>query len=923
MRPLINRIQKRDDNIVKDNKFLRTINKEKKLLVFILFMTIPIIYTTTALAYEEGTVTAFLMEFSDLLSENTFFKDVFRWIGWGIIKFLHWVAEGCQTLYKYSLGMVDFTSYVTEENLGIDLKTLFEGLLILTLTIYGIILIVNPKKKANIIHSALIAAICVCALGSIMGEVNKGIKSFGEEMADSSLANDVINTHLYDWVYIDRIVGLENVKKSEDDKLHYKNVQVSSFLDYIEINEVINYEGDLLTTDFAKEVFGAQLTGIYLGTEFEEFFAGALVDGWLFGTDEVYNGFGWNSGDDNDWFNEFYYRYSFNAFPIIVSLISVIIVYLCISYKTVRLLYELPFKKVIALLYSADVNGSQKTWKILGNIKDTYIILFLSALSLKFYSLGVKFCVTNFSDNTIVQCIILIFIAFAVVDAPNIVQALTGEDAGLNSAFSKIYGLSRLGKSAAGAGLFPIRVAANEFKYQRQASRISKAMNKRKAKPETSNTSADTGKQFNNDIRDAMNSNSSGSNANVLNTGNAGANANDSMRDAMAGKKSKVLGSNNSDISTENSRRSSTVDNNSSTNNAPTDNTSGKTKDNLNGNMSSGAEKNPSDNISNGAKNNLKDDISRKAENNLKDSMSNGAESNLKDDVPGGVDNSLNGDISSGAENNLNSNISGAAESNLNKDISSGISSNQIESMESTSSIATDSLSDSVSGLTGNTSTGNRAEATKNTLSDDAAGIDKKVSDSAVNRGTKGNSKVKGNNLAENNVSSSGGSSVKKTGNKERKLPLNNSDALSNSGVSSKSTGGIKNNSSNITDSSNLKQGAINSSNDIGSEKRAMDKANSLKMQDISTGKVKSNTGNEDMKRDLAGKSNVSIDTANNDKIDKKIKSSKSSGKKAAKNIDNTLKNDKSVSDLPKKSSKTVKESKLSSKLNSEENLKS
>ena len=160
----------------------------------------------------------------------------------------------------------------------------------------------------------------------------------------------------------------------------------------------------------------------------------------------VYNGWGWNSGDDDDLFNDFYYRYKINAFPICVSLIAIIIVFLVVSYKSIRLSFELAIKKVITILYSADITGSQKTLKLLESIKNTYIIFMVNAITLKLFIIFQSYLSEKFSNNGFTYCIILLFTSLAVIDGPNIIQEITGEDAGLQSSASRILAIYNAGR---------------------------------------------------------------------------------------------------------------------------------------------------------------------------------------------------------------------------------------------------------------------------------------------------------------------------------------------------------------------------------------------------------------------------------------------------------------------------------------------
>ena len=102
----------------------------------------------------------------------------------------------------------------------------------------------------------------------------------------------------------------------------------------------------------------------------------------------------------------------------------------------------------MALLYSADVNGLQKTLKILGALKDGYIVLMLSAVCIKVFNFAQLYLNSKAGGNSLVYNIVFLFIAFAVVDGPNLIQQLTGIDAGLQSGFGKLMAAYHVGQAA-------------------------------------------------------------------------------------------------------------------------------------------------------------------------------------------------------------------------------------------------------------------------------------------------------------------------------------------------------------------------------------------------------------------------------------------------------------------------------------------
>jgi len=159
--------------------------------------------------------------------------------------------------------------------------------------------------------------------------------------------------------------------------------------------------------------------------------------------DELYDGVAWT-----DLLNEFYYRYTVDYGVMWMELISLIIIYLFMSYKVIRILYEIVIHRLLAYLYSANLNNNQKILKILDSLKDSYILLLFTTVIIKFYLLATKF-ISGWNVSGIAKGIILLFLAFAVIDGPNLIQKLTGADIGASDGMGKMMSLFYGGRMAA------------------------------------------------------------------------------------------------------------------------------------------------------------------------------------------------------------------------------------------------------------------------------------------------------------------------------------------------------------------------------------------------------------------------------------------------------------------------------------------
>lgn len=416
-----------------------TIKKKKFFVLLMALSTFLFWGNIRAFAVSKDEIARILYENSKFLSQNNWLKDGFRYLEWLLIKFLTWVSNEVQYLYGMSLGMGDFTSWKGVKDWIKVLETGCAAIMALSLVWFGVTLIFNHQKKSNIVHSIILAVLCVSGLTSILTKVNSAVVAFCYEQKPDKIGNTVLRNNFYDLVYIDNNFGLETLDTSSSENLVSYRYPDDVDIDAIDINEVVNYDSSQISSA-ASDILKKQ--GYY-------YYGYVPGEGYNYDLTDVYNGWGWNSGDDDDWFNEFYYRYHVEGFPVIITDIATIVLFICISYKTTRVFLEIPIKKILAMYYSQDLTGTQKTMKILGSIKDSYIILMVCSICIKLFYLWQQYLSEKYADLPFEYCIFLIFGTFALIDGPVLVQALTGEDAGLQSGAQRVMSAYQGAKGAA------------------------------------------------------------------------------------------------------------------------------------------------------------------------------------------------------------------------------------------------------------------------------------------------------------------------------------------------------------------------------------------------------------------------------------------------------------------------------------------
>ena len=425
----------------------------------------------------------FFLNNIDLFSNNNIFSTGLRIIGWLIVKAFVFLADVSQSLYDTAFGLVDFTTWSDGNEFMSALRPALVALMAISLFALGIMLMAGKDKKPKVVQNLCIACLCVTCSTVVFGQLNDLTVAFKDGIEDIKVdgkvyngAYDIVSENLYDLVYMDSQIGMRNINYEKNkDKLPHPDIDKKSF-SVIDYSEIINYD----TERFSWKSGGEAQT--ILKKEL-------ITEGDGYSIGEVYNGIGWQDGDEDDIFNEFYYRYKFDFFPALIQLGAVIIVYIAMSYKVVRLIIELFVGKILAYLFSAEVSGGQKITEILIFIRNTYILLLITTLLIRVFYFATAYCQSQI-DNTLAECIIILFVAFVIIDGPNLVERLLGMDAGLSSSTARIFAAYHTMKAAAHTATAPIRWGANKAEEHRRMDRYFGNSNNR-----NSDSSSNTGNE--------------------------------------------------------------------------------------------------------------------------------------------------------------------------------------------------------------------------------------------------------------------------------------------------------------------------------------------------------------------------------------------------------------------------------------------
>lgn len=371
---------------------------------------------------------------SAVLENRSIIRDALRSIGWGVTKLVCKLANVAETLYTKTFGMIDITNYPQINKLLETLKPVLAALTVLCCAGLGIMLLVQQEKRPPLLRNILLGIVAVSASAYLFSTANDLVISFRDEILGSGEQKNqsytLVNSNLIDLVNVD-LQGDINALNYKAGKgiLYGAGIADQYDMDGVDLSETL----DWYTKSNGKDLYG-------WSAEFNNRVKFHLAYGDV--TQKNYDGITKaNIG------NEFYYRYSFDFWGCLLQLCALCILFLALCYKNIRIAYELVVSRLMAFLFAADIGGGEKLKNTLLFVRDTYITMCVCVLSVKLYEIMVG-AITSFGLTGLGKGLVSIFIAYAVIDGPNLVERILGMDAGLSSSVGRAMAIFGAGKAA-------------------------------------------------------------------------------------------------------------------------------------------------------------------------------------------------------------------------------------------------------------------------------------------------------------------------------------------------------------------------------------------------------------------------------------------------------------------------------------------
>lgn len=339
--------------------------------------------------------------------KNGMISYMFRWLGWLLIKGLHFLVDGIEDAVY---GITDvmgtmFNSPEISDFIVQKIVPLALGLLALVVVFVGIQYLIKPQDSAQLIRHLITGIVIAVGLPVIMSGAfqmtQAAIQSLGGSSglstADQAILDNVTDNLLYD----------KNNFGSLTDKSNYAKTKDGAGILRIDPVELV----DAGKTDH-PDVWGKDVAEDSNGNKTLEKFDNGMIKKSIAPLTDAY------------------YRWSFDWLSIFVTLLVSAAALLMMGIKVAKLLFDLIVQQVLAqVLGLLDVYSQQRLKKCLQSILGSFVTLFGCFAMLQVYMIGMRL-VANHVTNLFVKIFFMIALALLLIGGPNIFVQLFGQDLG-------------------------------------------------------------------------------------------------------------------------------------------------------------------------------------------------------------------------------------------------------------------------------------------------------------------------------------------------------------------------------------------------------------------------------------------------------------------------------------------------------------
>lgn len=376
---------------------------------------------------------------------SNFAWDILREIGFGTVKFLGKMVDslydGIQDIYQ----LLSFGSSKAIQNLADRYSVLYKTIFLVSIVALGIYFLCGKNfNQLNTVNCLLIIAVVLTAMPLITSKMtdltvssaryvqNQWIDS-ADETNVTSIASTVLKANVVDLQKVDQNLSGTKISGLKEGKGYNNLKQGTKDWRYLDINEIMDYEGDELKHEFWNQELTRNGDGDY---ELKK------MNGWLT-------------------FDSYYYRYQMISWFYVIAMLLCIVILLAVTcIKCGVIVIEVAQANIyMPFVALTDLAGGQRIREAIKNFLSLFASIFLCIALLGIYFAAISFIEAEISAM-FPRLAMHMALMIATMKGPDIIERICGVEIGNSSIWQKLMGIraaagiasgvSRMGAAAAG-----------------------------------------------------------------------------------------------------------------------------------------------------------------------------------------------------------------------------------------------------------------------------------------------------------------------------------------------------------------------------------------------------------------------------------------------------------------------------------------
>lgn len=391
--------------------------------------------------FTEGEIADLLYKYFEYLNERSFIIDIFRTIGFWILKGLYYVTSLAYEFFDSIVGLNYFFKFDAINRIYSKIALVTGSIIVLYIVIASIKSILSMKLNKDIIKNAIISAVLIASLPFAMIKASE-LTVAGLNLIKNFTSSDISNNPEA-W----KLEGYkENSQKSKETIVD--NVFKNMFIDIKEnlidkdFKDIKKIEGNSLRIDDLKRI---KINSMLLKDRVP---IHKVLEYRLVGYDKEIEKITENGSLVPSFRVEGYYRWKFNFMYGVLFMILLLIVFLKSGITISKLIYELGYNKIVApLVLSTDVETGEKRKVIIREIGICYMTIVVTYISVQIYSQFLIFVNSvDFSLNSVQKIFIVAGATAGVFKGSSLIEKAFGIQSSHSSTSlsSWLYTLSHL-----------------------------------------------------------------------------------------------------------------------------------------------------------------------------------------------------------------------------------------------------------------------------------------------------------------------------------------------------------------------------------------------------------------------------------------------------------------------------------------------